>query len=106
MLTLLNANSTAITKARPLVPMTDSEESYLENGNNRVNPADHDILIRQTVMLENIEKDLKEIKEETSQKYKDLERRTDDLEDWKLKVIGFGLGAGAVGGFLAKILFK
>lgn len=72
----------------------------------RSNQSDHDLLVRQSTILEFLLKDIKDLKDDLHDKVKDIDVRVGVLEQAYWKLIGAGTVAGAVGGYVAKLIFK
>lgn len=68
--------------------------------------TDHDLLVRQGVFLENLMKDVKELKDDQRSDMKDLDSRVRVLESFYWKLMGAAGVAGLFGGWLSKLIFK
>lgn len=72
----------------------------------RSNQSDHDLLVRQSTILEFLLKDVKELKDDLHGDMKAIDSRVAVLEKAYWKLIGAGTVAGTFGGYVAHILFK
>ena len=70
------------------------------------NLSDHDLLIRQAAILELMQYDLAEMKDDSRKSETEIDARVRVLEQAYWKIMGAAALAGAVAGFIAKFIGK
>lgn len=84
--------------------MEENSTDYLRGRN--LDRTDHDLLIRQSTMLEMLVKDVSGLRIDAAKQHDDLDDRVRVLEQAYFKLMGVGSVAGLAGGWLAHLLFK